>query len=66
MNKPLQYDDFIKESDWIAKSAFQPMYVRINGKEYPIKDWYPDCEAVDDPNDPDLREECNHRIVFEI
>lgn len=66
MNKALQYDDFIKDSDWIANSAFQPMYVRINGEEYPIKEWYSDCEEIDDPQYPDLREECNHRIVFEV
>ncbi len=66
MIKFLEYDDFIKESEWCTDSYFQPMYVRINGKEYPIKEWYPDCDQYDDPEYPNSKEECNYRIVFEI
>lgn len=66
MNKALEYDDFIKDSDWIAKSAFQPMYVRINGREYKIQDWYPDCDQYSFDSDSGEWEECNNKIVFEI
>lgn len=64
--KALTYDEFIEDSDWCKHSYFHRMYVLIDGEEYAIKNWYPECEAVEDPSDPDLREEENHRIVFEI
>ena len=64
--KTLTYDDFIEDSSWCKSSAFQRMFVSIKGKEYPITDWIPESDPVVDPNDPDLREEDNQRIVFEV
>jgi len=66
MTTALTYDNFIKDSDWIANSTFQDMYIRVNGREYKIAEWYPETDQYDDPEDPDVKEECNHRVVFEI
>ena len=66
INNHLTYDDFLEDSEWCRGSPHQDMHVIINGKEYKITDWYPDCDPVIDPSNPYLREECNHRIVFEI
>lgn len=62
----LTYDEFIKDSELFRMSPFQNMYVIIKGKEYKITDWWPDCDPVVDHTDPDLREETNHRIIFEV
>lgn len=64
--KTLTYDDFIEDSSWCKSSAFQRMFVRIKGKEYPITDCIPECYPVVDHNNLDLREEDNQRIVFEV
>ena len=64
--KTLTYDEFTEDSSWCKSSAFQRMFVSIKGKEYPITDWIPECAPVVDPNDLDLREEDNQRIVFEV
>lgn len=62
----LNFDEFIREADWIEGSAFQRMFVLMDGKEYRIKEWYPECDPEINSEFPDSRETCNHKIVFEI
>lgn len=57
MTTPLTYNAFKQDCETCGTSFFQAMYVIVKGKEYKITDWYPDCDPVVDPLNPDLREE---------
>lgn len=62
----MQLNALLQELDWWKDTSYQDVYVLIDGKEYRISDVYPMCDAVIDPENPDLREEENPRIIIEI
>lgn len=61
----MNLDSMFEELSFFKGGYYQKLVVLINGKEYVITDVYPDCDPVVEEGNPDLREECNHRIVFE-
>lgn len=62
----MKLNEILKELDWWKDTCYQDVYVLINNKEYKVVDVHPECDPVVDPDNFDLREEENHRIVIEI
>lgn len=62
----MQLNEILKELNWWKDTYYQDVFVLIEGKEYKVTNVYPWCDPVVDPDNPDLREEENHRILIEI
>ena len=59
-------DDLLDELLFYQEGYFQNLVVRVNNKEYKIISVHSECDSVVDPKNPDLREDCNPKVVFEV
>lgn len=63
----MQLNALLQELEyWKDNTYFQNVYVLIGNKEYRVTDAYTMADPVVDSENPNLREEENHRIIIEI